>query len=114
MLCCVAGVHSIEVEYVTSSTAINQEYPMNKDLKVIIFNDVQSVFFSRKYKRGEGVIVFNATFNQQYFRYIMASSLLVEETGIPGENHRSNATQWQFLLHNVVSSTSRHERDSYS
>jgi hypothetical protein len=44
----------------------------------------------------------------------MASSLLVEETGIPGENHRSNATQWQFLLHNVVSSTSRHERDSYS
>jgi hypothetical protein len=48
---------------VTSSTAINQEYPMNKDLTVIIFNDMQSVFFSRKYKRGEGVIVFNATFN---------------------------------------------------
>ena len=36
---------------------------MNKDLTVIIFNDVQSVFFSRKYKRGERVIVFNATFN---------------------------------------------------
>jgi hypothetical protein len=25
---------------------------------------------------------------QQYFTYIVASVLLVEETGIPGENHR--------------------------
>ena len=31
-------------------------------------------------------IVFNATF-QQYFRYIVASVLLVEETGVPRENH---------------------------
>ena len=32
--------------------------------------------------------------------------LLVEETGVPGENHQ------QTLSHNVVSSTPRHERGS--
>jgi hypothetical protein len=31
---------------------------------------------------------------------------LVEETGVPGENHQ------QTLSHNVVSSTPRHERGS--
>jgi hypothetical protein len=29
---------------------------------------------------------------------------LVEETGVPGENHRSAASQRQTLSHNVVSS----------
>jgi hypothetical protein len=42
------------------------------------------------------------------------SVLLVEETGVPRENHRSVANQWQTLSHNVVSSTPRHERDSSS
>ena len=29
----------------------------------------------------------------------------MEETGVPGENHRPAATHWQTLSHNVVSST---------
>ena len=33
--------------------------------------------------------------------------LLVEETGIPGENHRPTASHWQTLSHYVVSSTPR-------
>ena len=33
--------------------------------------------------------------------------LLVEETGIPGETHRSVKCHWQTLSHNVVSSTHR-------
>ena len=33
------------------------------------------------------------------------SVLLVEETGVPGENHRPAASHWQTLSHNVVSST---------
>jgi hypothetical protein len=33
--------------------------------------------------------------------------LLVEETGVPGENHRPAASQEQILSHNVVSSTPR-------
>ena len=52
------------------------------------------------------LLVFNATFNDisviSWWRV-----LLVEETGVPGENHRSAASHWQTLLHNVVSSTSR-------
>jgi hypothetical protein len=31
--------------------------------------------------------------------------LLVEETGVLGENHRPVASHWQTLSHNVVSST---------
>ena len=47
---------------------------------------------------------------QKYFGYIVLVSLLVEENGMSGENHRSAASQWQTLSHNVVSSTHRHER----
>jgi len=53
-------------------------------------------------------MVFTATFND-----ISAISwqtiLLVEETGVPGENHWPTASQWQTLSHNVVSSTPRHD-----
>jgi hypothetical protein len=38
----------------------------------------------------------------------------VEETEVPEENHRPVASDSQTLSHNVVSSTSRHERDSNS
>ena len=40
--------------------------------------------------------------------------LLVEETGIPRENHRPVASHWQTLSLNVVSSAPRHEHDSSS
>jgi len=36
------------------------------------------------------------------------SVLLVEETGVPEENHRPVGIQWQTLSHNVVSTTPRH------
>ena len=48
-------------------------------------------------------MVFDATFNN-----ILAISwwsvLLVEETGVPGENHPPAASHWQTLSHNAVSS----------
>ena len=50
-------------------------------------------------------MVFNATFNN-------ISVLLVDETGVPRENHRPIASHRQTLSHYVVSSTSRHERGS--
>ena len=48
-----------------------------------------------------------------YIIYIILwqSVLLVEETGVPGEDHRPAAIQWQTLSYNVVSSTPRHERN---
>ena len=51
-------------------------------------------------------MVFNATFNNISV-ISWRSVLLVEETGVPGENHRPVASHWQTLLHNVVSSTPR-------
>ena len=58
-------------------------------------------------------MVFNATFNN-ISAISSQSVLLVEDTGVPGENHRPTASHWQTLSHNVVSSTPRHERDSNS
>ena len=52
-------------------------------------------------------MVFNATFNNISV-ISWPSVLLVEETGVPGENHRRT------LSHIVVSSTPRHERGSNS
>jgi len=54
--------------------------------------------------------VFNATFNNISV-ISWQSVLLVEETGVPQENHRPVASYSQTLSHNVVSSTPRHERD---
>ena len=39
--------------------------------------------------------------------------LMVEETGVPGENNRPVASQWQTLSHNV-GCTPRPDRDSNS
>ena len=59
------------------------------------------------------VMVFNTTFNNISV-LLWQSVLLMEETGLPGENHRPAASHWQTLSHNVVSSTPHHEQDSSS
>jgi len=48
-----------------------------------------------------GSMVLNATFNNISV-ILWRSVLLVEETGVSGENHRSIASFWQTLSHNVV------------
>jgi hypothetical protein len=47
------------------------------------------------------LMVFNATFNITISAISWRSVLLVEETRGPGENHRSVASHWQILSHNV-------------
>jgi hypothetical protein len=42
------------------------------------------------------------------------SVLLVQETGVPKENHRPTTSHCQTLSHDVVLSTPRHEWDSNS
>ena len=49
-------------------------------------------------------MVFIATFNNISV-VSWRSVLLVDETRVPGENHRPAASHWQTLSHNVVSST---------
>jgi hypothetical protein len=43
-------------------------------------------------------MVFNVTFNN-ISAILWQSGLLVEETGVPGENHRPAASHWQTLSH---------------
>jgi len=60
-------------------------------------------------------MVFNATFNNisVTFLYISwRSVLLVEETGVPRENHWHAASHWQTLSHYVVSSTPAWAKDT--
>jgi hypothetical protein len=52
------------------------------------------------------VMAFNASFNN--------ISIMMEETGVPGENHGPASSRRQTLSHNVVSSAPRHEKDSNS
>ena len=51
-------------------------------------------------------MVFNATFDTVSV-ILWWSVLLLEKTGVPGENHRPVASHWQTSSHNVVSSTPR-------
>jgi hypothetical protein len=59
------------------------------------------------FQEGIRVMVFNGTFN-----IISVISwwpvLMVEQTGVPEENHRPVASHWQILSHTIVSSTPRH------
>ena len=58
-------------------------------------------------------MVFNATINNISV-ISWQSVLLVEETGVPKENHRPVASKRQTLSHNVVSSTPCHDWGSNS
>ena len=62
---------------------------------------------------NEGLMVYNATFyNISVISWL--SVLLIEEIGVPGDNHQPAASHYQTLSHNVVSSTLRHDQDSNS
>ena len=56
------------------------------------------------------VMKFNATFNKTS-AISWWSVLLMEEIGVPGENHRPATSHWRTLSRNVVLSTPRHKRN---
>jgi len=63
--------------------------------------------------KGVTVMVCNASFNNISV-ISWWSVLMVENTGVIGENHRSASSHWQSLSFNVISSTPRYERVSNS
>jgi hypothetical protein len=75
----------------------------------IFYSHLTSVFYILTFS----FMSFNATFNNISV-ISWRSVLLVEETGVPGENHRPVASHRQTLSHYVVLSTPRHERGSNS
>ena len=77
----------------------------SSDLQYVLVIDNKLIF---QYLFGVRIVMFNATFNK--ISVISGQSvLLVEETKVPGENHRPVASHWQTWSHNVVSSTPCHE-----
>jgi hypothetical protein len=58
-------------------------------------------------------MVCNATFNNISV-ILRLSVVIVDENGVPGENHQPVASHWQTLSHNAVWSTPRHQWDSNS
>ena len=66
--------------------------------KIINYKYLLILFWSKHFV---SLMVFNATFNN-ISDISWRSVLLVEETGVPGENHRPVASQWQTLSHNAV------------
>ena len=71
---------------------------------------VHEELYKKLYRLGTVVVVivwlFDSPFNHQKYEFESRSGL-VEETGVPGENHRTTASHWQTLSHNVVSNTPR-------
>jgi hypothetical protein len=81
--------------------------PQNKHYwKIIMIYYNFSHFTSNKKKEGHYIrfMVFNATFNNISV-ISWGSILLMEETGVPRENHRPVASHWLNLSLNVVSNT---------
>jgi hypothetical protein len=63
-------------------------------------NKTQTVF-KRNVGGRESDMVLNTTFNNSSV-ISWRSVLLVEEAGVPGENHQPVASHWQTLSHNVI------------
>jgi hypothetical protein len=81
-----------------------------------IVSDLHRHFNSNRIQHTSGLIwfgfmVFNSSFNNISV-ISWRSVLLVEETGIPWENHWLIESYWQTLSHKVVSSTPRNTQDS--
>ena len=88
--------------------SLQEQLGLNYYLYEILFMLCTCQYFLAIFDGVVWFMVFNATFNN--ISVISRHSvLLVEETGIPGENHRPVASHLQTLSH-IVSSTPRNEQ----
>jgi hypothetical protein len=91
----------LDVKNLQANYKLTRKWHFQRPLFVVVS------FIKKFIPQGVRVRVFNTTFNNN-------SVILVEETGLPRENHWPEASHWQTLSHNVASSTPCHERDSNS
>ena len=82
------------------------------DLKKWEMYDIWRTSSDRKTLYGILVSVFSKEF-QQYFSYIMTISFIGGGNQSTQRNPPPATSHWHILLHNVVSSTPRHELDSH-
>ena len=91
-------------------SVFSQAQHNDRGYKALTFTQEGMIFTSSRSLAAGGIIVrimvVNVTFNNiSVISWRLV--LFVEETGIPGENHRPSASHWQTLSHYVVSSTLR-------
>jgi hypothetical protein len=91
-------------------SVFSQAQHNDRGYTALTFTQEGMIFTSSRSLAASGIsvrnMVVNATFNNISV-ISWRSVLFVEETGVPGENHRPAASQWHTLSHNVVSSTLR-------
>ena len=98
------GVFLIIFMYMTFLGGVFSKEPLVSLRFIIVSNLSALVLIANSNRKIVRVIVLNATFNN-ISAISWWSVLLVEEIGVPGENHRPAANHWQTVSHNVVSST---------
>jgi len=96
--------------YCTALLLIYTHKPQSNQLQ-LFDNDIIYIYgFILKGDQGISfrvrIMVLNATFNNMSVK-VWRSVLLVENTGVLGENHRPAASHWQTLSHNVLLYTPR-------
>jgi len=89
-------------------TSFTAENVLHNTYVCLIIYSLKHIYLQGQTHYKVRVMVFYANFSNISV-ILWWSVLLVEETG---ENYRPAASHWQILSHNVVSSTSHHERDS--
>jgi hypothetical protein len=115
---------AINIKILTNSNQQTQSYKFTSHiaafLSVVLITEMLEICIQTSYDQNVQLIlksylpvVLGTTLNNISV-ILWQSILLVEQTGVPGENHRSVASHWQTLSHNVVSSTPRYERGSNS
>jgi hypothetical protein len=114
----------INIKILTNFNQQNRSYKFTSHiaafLSVVLITEMLEICIQTSYDQNVQLIlksylpvVLGTTLNNISV-ILWQSILLVEQTGVPGENHRSVASHWQTLSHNVVSSTPRYERGSNS
>jgi hypothetical protein len=99
------------VKHITRSLRILEKKQNSKMPFIVIIRFVDIVVFEfRSWRDVLDTTLCDNLFNNSVISWW--SVLLVQKTGIPGENYRPVASHRERLSHKVVSSTSRHERNS--
>jgi hypothetical protein len=94
--------HSLRSNNWSKKAVVSKQDSQNKSAKITLCMKEMTILYVYIWVRVR-IMVLNATFNNISV-ILWLSVLLVEETGVPGEDHRPAASRWQTLSHNVVSS----------
>jgi hypothetical protein len=124
-------MQTTKIQLTTSSNCIKRSADFRTRCVVFLYSSSQlhqDITTSNKHSLGcNGLSTITIIVSDRWFRFMVFNTtfntistiswwsvLLVEETRVPGENHKPIASHRHTLSHNVVWLTPRHERGSKS